>query len=95
MFVLLFRLILFLIAISVIRSVLNYLRRLWFGFQSGRREVGSSGRPLSRKAEAASTMLKMDPVCGTYVAVDSSFKKIAGGKVYHFCSAECRNRFAA
>ena len=32
-------------------------------------------------------------VCGTYVAVDSSLKKISGGKVYHFCSPECRERF--
>jgi YHS domain-containing protein len=90
MFVFFFRLIVFMIALSAIKSVLNYLRRLWFGFQSGRREV-----PSAPRGQAPSTLLKMDPVCGTYIAVDSSFKKIAGGKVYHFCSAECRDRFAA
>jgi len=38
-------------------------------------------------------MLQCDPVCGTYVAVDSSLKKISNGKVFHFCSPECRERF--
>jgi YHS domain-containing protein len=38
-------------------------------------------------------MLQQDPVCGTYVAVDSSLKKIVGGRVIHFCSAECRDRY--
>jgi len=90
MFVFIFRLILFLIVLSAVKSVLNYIRRLWYGFQSGRREV-----PSARNSQVPSTVMKMDPVCGTYVAVDSSFKKISGGKVYHFCSAECRNRFAA
>jgi uncharacterized protein len=84
MFVFVIRLILFLIAISAIKGVLNYGRRLWHGIQ-----------PPARRTELPPTVLEMDPVCGTYVAADSSFKRIAGGKVYHFCSAECRNRFAA
>jgi YHS domain-containing protein len=88
MFSFLIRLIVFLIAISAIKSVVNYGRRLWYGIHPS--------RPLTRSARPGpppSTVLQMDPVCGTYVAVDSSFKKIAAGKVYHFCSAECRNRF--
>jgi YHS domain-containing protein len=88
MFSFVIRLFLFVIAISAIKSVVNYGRRLWYGIQPG--------RPLSRsnrRGPPASTVLQMDPVCGTYVAVDSSFKKIAAGKVYHFCSVECRNRF--
>jgi YHS domain-containing protein len=90
MFVFIIRLILFLIAISVIRSVLSSVQRFCYGLQSGRRSV-----PQARPRQSPASVLQMDPVCGTYVAVDSSFKKIAGGKVYHFCSAECRNRFAA
>jgi YHS domain-containing protein len=90
MFVFIFRLIVFLIAISVIRSVVVRVQGWWYAIQSGRRAV-----PPGRRGQAPATMLQMDPVCGTYVAVDSSFKKVAGGKVYHFCSAECRNRFAA
>jgi YHS domain-containing protein len=46
-------------------------------------------------ARSESTLLHQDPVCGTYVAAVSSLRKISGGKVYHFCSEECRNRFSA
>jgi YHS domain-containing protein len=88
MFSFLIRLIIFLIAISAIKSALNYGRRLWYGIQPGR-PIARSGR----SGPPPSTVLQMDPVCGTYVAVDSSFKKIAAGKVYHFCSVECRDRF--
>jgi len=90
MFVFIFRIIVFLIAISAIKAVVNYAQRWWYGLQSGRRAV-----PPGRRGEVPTTVLQMDPVCGTYVAVDASFKKVSGGKVYHFCSAECRNRFAA
>lgn len=90
MFVFIFRLIVFLIAISAIRMVLSRVQRWWYWLQAGHRTVAPG-----RRGEVPSTVLQMDPVCGTYVAVDSSFKKVSGGKVYHFCSPECRNRFAA
>ena len=44
-------------------------------------------------APGTATVLQPDPVCGTYVSIDSSLKKIVGGKVYHFCSPECRDKF--
>jgi len=84
------RIILLLIAISAIKSVVNFGRRWWYGVQTGRPMVRAS-----RDAQAPSTVLQRDPVCGTYVSVETSLKKIISGKVYHFCSAECRNRFSA
>jgi YHS domain-containing protein len=84
------RLILLLIAISAIKSVVNFGRRLWYGVQPGRPVVRAS-----REAQSPSTVLQMDPVCGTYVSVETSLKRIVAGKVYHFCSPECRNRFSA
>lgn len=80
------RVILFAIAISVIRSVVTFLQR---AFTSGRttpamRSGGSAGAP---------TMLQQDPVCGTYVAIDTSLKKVVNGKVVHFCSPECRDKY--
>ena len=48
--------------------------------------------PASEAAPGA-TMLHQDPVCGTYVAADSSLKRIFDGKVLHFCSQECRDRY--
>ena len=40
-------------------------------------------------------MLQQDPVCGTYVAVDVSLKRVVNGKVIHFCSAECRDKYSS
>ncbi len=82
------RLILFLIAISVIRSAVNFVQRLWYGVQSPRtvtrQSAGQQGAP---------TVLQQDPVCGTYVAVDTSLKRVVNGQVIHFCSPECRDRY--
>jgi YHS domain-containing protein len=87
-FAFLARLIAFMIAVSVIRAVVDYFKRFWQGTQSS--------RPVQRAATNApptSTVLQQDPVCGTYVAIDTSLKRIVSGRVYHFCSAECRDKF--
>jgi YHS domain-containing protein len=93
MFRALAELILFTIAVSVIRSVISSLQRAFFGSRS---------RPIVRGSAAGGpsagdrpTMLKQDPVCGTYVAIDSSLKRIVHGQVLHFCSAECRDKYQA
>jgi YHS domain-containing protein len=44
---------------------------------------------------AAATTLQQDPVCGAYVAVDSSLKRAVNGRVLHFCSPECRDKYSA
>jgi len=91
MFLFLARLILFLIAISVIRSAVSYVQRLWQGTQQPPRSV--RGANESSRGSSA-TVLQQDPVCGTYIGVDSSLKRIVGGRVIHFCSAECRDRYS-
>jgi len=100
MFSFLYRLILFFIAISVIQSVIQALVRAFRG--QGPRNVSGGGSQGTAPPSAASpgersesTLLHQDPVCGTYVAAASSLRKISGGKVYHFCSEECRQRFNA
>jgi len=101
MFSFLYRLILFFVAISVIQSVIQALVRAFRGPGQRNASAGSpSGRAAPQNAappgeRSESTLLHQDPVCGTYVAAASSLRKIAGGKVYHFCSEECRNRFSA
>lgn len=84
------RLVLFLIAISVIRSVLRFIQGLGVRMQTRPRpgQAAASGA-----GQGAATMLRQDPVCGTYVAIDASLKRIVNGQVVHFCSPECRDRF--
>jgi YHS domain-containing protein len=90
MFPFLARLILFLIAISVIRAVIGFVQRAVNGVRPPTRVRGPAGTPGS-----VDTMLQQDPVCGTYVAVDSSLKRVVNGRVLHFCSAECRDKYSA
>lgn len=37
--------------------------------------------------------LKRDPVCGTFVPSDTAYQKTLKGEAYHFCSAECRDKY--
>jgi YHS domain-containing protein len=94
MFSFLARLILFAIAISVIRSVVSFVQRAFSGSRSASQPPpvvrGPGGSPGT-----ATTMLQQDPVCGTYVAVDSSLKRVVNGRVLHFCSAECRDKYSS
>jgi YHS domain-containing protein len=91
MFAFLARLVLFFIAISVVRSVVNAVQRAMHGVRPA--TPVQQGRQQSSGTTAA-TMLQQDPVCGTYVAVDSSLKRIVNGRVIHFCSPECRDKYA-
>ena len=96
MFSFLSRLILFFVAISVIQSVIQALVRAFRGPGPRRAPPAPSQQSAASPGERSeSTLLHQDPVCGTYVAAASSLRKISGGKVYHFCSEDCRNRFNA
>ena len=90
MFYFIERLILLLIAISVIRSVIRFVTGMGSRLSQNR-------TPVSRSSAGAqgTTMLQQDPVCGTYVAIDASLKTIVNGKVVHFCSPECRDKYRA
>jgi YHS domain-containing protein len=93
MFPFIARLILFLIAISVIRAVISFVQRAFTGVRPPTSVRGASGARGTTPGTAA-TMLQQDPVCGTYVAVDSSLKRVVNGRVLHFCSAECRDKYS-
>jgi YHS domain-containing protein len=98
MFAYLFRMLAFFVAISVVRSVIQTLVRAFRGTQLPRNpspQGPPKTGPESAGAPSASTLLHQDPVCGTYVAASSSLRKICGGKVFHFCSEECRDRYVA
>lgn len=88
MFAFLARLILFLVAVSVIRSVVTFVQRALTGVRPP-----AVARGPSRAPGGPATMLQQDPVCGTYVAVDTSLKRVVKGKVLHFCSPECRDKY--
>lgn len=96
MFAFVARLFLLLIAISVVRSLVSAFQRAIHGMRSPgpTQPVSARTAGAAKSGAAGATMLQQDPVCGTYVAVDSSLKRIVNGRVIHFCSPECRDKYA-
>jgi YHS domain-containing protein len=90
----LFRFFLIFVAISVARSVIMAILGALRGPKTPSKREASPRTAEAEGEGSASTLLHQDPVCGTYVAAASSLRKISAGKVYHFCSEECRNRFS-
>jgi YHS domain-containing protein len=99
MFAFLGRILELLMAFAMIRAILQTALRIFRG--SGEpRDSARSSRPEPTPGNAAdgssaTTLLHQDPVCGTYVAAGSSLRKICNGKVVHFCSEKCRDRYVA
>ena len=80
------------VAISILRSVFAWVQKF---FVSATRPTPRAESRTPPQQPAASTVLEQDPVCGTYVTVDSSLRKIVNGTVYHFCSEKCKDGFTA
>jgi YHS domain-containing protein len=95
MFSFLSRLFVFFMAISLIRGVIQAVMRAFRGTGVQRNPPASATNGPESGQASASTLLHQDPVCGTYVAAGSSLRKICNGKVVHFCSEECRDRYVA
>jgi YHS domain-containing protein len=85
--VVLFRGLLFLFLFLLARSL---LRSVFSGFRSA--FPPSDPR---RPPAVASSELKRDPVCGTYVSPAVSLTGVVNGETVYFCSPECRDRYKA
>ena len=62
--------------------------------QPSETETASRRPPSSAANVPTGGELKRDPVCGTFVPVSSSIKKTVRGELMHFCSADCRDKYA-
>ena len=83
-----FRLFLIFIVALLLRQVVTLILRA-FSRLAG--PVEPSSRP---PREQSAGELKRDPVCGTFVATDSSIKRTVNGEVIHFCSPACRDKYS-
>jgi len=61
-------------------------------FMGDRAQDEKKEAKVQERKIASGEMVK-DPVCGTYVEVDSSIKVRDGQDVHHFCSYDCRQKF--
>ena len=79
------------ILITLLRSVIGFLARVFL--QVMRASVGAGSGEARRQPVAVNGELKKDPVCGTYVAIGGSPYKTIGQETFYFCSPECREKF--
>lgn len=78
--------------ITFLRMVIGLIMR-----SMGEMMSQSASAPNSQSGPANIPMsgeLKRDPVCGTFVPASTTFRKTVHGELYHFCSAECRDKYA-
>ena len=100
MFEFLGRIIYVLVIFAVIRAGLGLVIRVFRGMSGAMTGERRAPAVPDRKTvtdpdnPSESTLLHQDPVCGTYVAAGSSLRKICNGQVFHFCSEECRDKYA-
>jgi YHS domain-containing protein len=72
---------------GVVTSGLLSLVRQWSSSHAGQTVPG-------RQSHSPAIRLYRDPVCGTYVSPEISVKLEKSGRITHFCSARCRERYA-
>ena len=78
--------------ITFLRMVIGIIMRgMGEMLRQGSTAQAPPGRPPSAPIGGE---LKRDPVCGTFVPASTNFRKTVNGQPVHFCSAECRDKFA-
>ncbi len=81
------------LAITFVRGVIGILTR---GFADAvRGNGGAATQPRQPTQPSYGGDLVKDPVCGTFVSIQSPYQKTVGGQAHHFCSQTCLDRFAA
>jgi YHS domain-containing protein len=93
MFRAIFEFLALLIFFAAARAAISALMRLLAG---GVRNSSSFNQPREGSAENLQSAgdLKKDPVCGTFVPVTTSLKRVVNGELVYFCSPACRDQFA-
>ncbi|HUA19590.1 MAG TPA: hypothetical protein VMB25_12660 [Bryobacteraceae bacterium] len=93
MFRALFELLLTAIVILFLRAVIGIVVK---GFGQATRAPDQPRAGVHASNEPTRTReLKKDPVCGTYIASDTSIQETVGGQVFYFCSRQCRDKYVA
>ena len=78
---------------AVARAVIGAASRLFMGgMQQAPPPPQGQGRARDSVLQSAGELRK-DPVCGTFVPIATSLKKVVKGEAVYFCSSECRDRF--
>ncbi len=77
------------VLISILRMVIGVVAKAVAGLFSPLR---SPGRSTAASGVRTGGELKRDPVCGTFIPVETAVKKTVGGELVYFCSEACRDK---
>jgi YHS domain-containing protein len=102
MFRALFELLLTILIVLVARAVLGSLlkgisRASSNSFQTGAadpRTASPRGSTSPPSGPQTGGELHKDPVCGTYVAESTPFRRQSAGQTFYYCSSDCREKHA-
>ena len=86
---LILRILIPLVLFLIVRAV---LKTIFSSSQSS--DVAPKG-DADLKSASSGSVLKKDPVCGTYVATSTGITHQAHGETLYFCSKECRDKYRA
>ena len=78
--------------VSLFMFVRGILRTL-FASKKASSNFKSSNPFYTEHSKVKQGKMEKDPVCGTYVDVNTSLQKSFSGKTMYFCSPECLARF--
>ena len=94
MFRVIFELLLTVVVLTVLKSIIGIVMK---GFAQAMKPGSATTPGASRGSQQVPLTgeLKKDPVCGTYISAATSIKEKVGGQTYHFCSAECRDKYVS
>lgn len=82
--------------VALLRRVMAWMVRGAMPEQMGQDAAGPAAGPGAGGAEdgLAARKLVRDPVCGMHVAQELSIPLREDGQLVHFCSMECRDKYA-
>ncbi|MGI9073828.1 MAG: hypothetical protein ACR2JB_21490 [Bryobacteraceae bacterium] len=98
LFELLITIVVIMVARALLATVLKGISRASSNsFQSRAADPRSGTRPTPSSAAPGPQVggdLHKDPVCGTYVAESTAFRRQSAGQTFYYCSSECREKHA-
>ena len=91
----LLELVLTIIAVVVARAILTSLMR---GVANAGRmnspAAPNPGQPDNKTQSQPTGELHKDPVCGTYVAESTPYRRQSSGQTFYYCSSSCKEKHA-
>ena len=81
-----------LVARAILTSLMGGIARASSQAFSQTNQPGQQNR--ASRDEKVTGELHKDPVCGTYVAESSAFRKQLDGRTFYYCSERCREKHA-